>query len=159
VAWSHELRTVHQRLRDALTVAREAVTQPDDGGPPGSPGTPLPPRTLARELVLYCRGFCVALQGHHEGEDRALFPAIEAEHAELADTLRMLERDHSMLGHLIGELQGALDRHDPPAALERHLDGIEAIMESHFRYEERQLLAVLETLALDAGPAEVLGPL
>jgi hypothetical protein len=32
-------------------------------------------------------------------------------------------------------------------------------MESHFRYEERQLLAVLETLQLEGEPRAVLGPL
>jgi hypothetical protein len=47
----------------------------------------------------------------------------------------------------------------PPAELNRHLEGVAAIMESHFRYEERQLLTVLETLALDADPHAVLGPL
>lgn len=43
--------------------------------------------------------------------------------------------------------------------LARHLDGIGAIMESHFRFEERRLLTVLEALALDADPRDVLGPL
>jgi hypothetical protein len=32
-------------------------------------------------------------------------------------------------------------------------------MESHFRYEERQLLAVLDGLELSSEVAEVLGPL
>jgi hypothetical protein len=32
-------------------------------------------------------------------------------------------------------------------------------MESHFRYEERELLTVLETLELDADPDTALGPL
>lgn len=32
-------------------------------------------------------------------------------------------------------------------------------MESHFRYEERALLTVLDTLALDADVRDVLGPL
>ena len=32
-------------------------------------------------------------------------------------------------------------------------------MENHFRYEERQLLTVLESLELDAEASEVLGPL
>ena len=45
------------------------------------------------------------------------------------------------------------------AALLRHLDGVEAVMESHFRYEERQLLTVLESLDLAAETSEVLGPL
>lgn len=31
-------------------------------------------------------------------------------------------------------------------------------MESHFGYEERQLLAVLETLELGADPQDILGP-
>jgi hypothetical protein len=46
-----------------------------------------------------------------------------------------------------------------PAALNRHLEGIAAIMESHFRFEERRLLTVLETMALSADPRDVLGPL
>jgi hypothetical protein len=45
-----------------------------------------------------------------------------------------------------------------PADLEQHLDGIAAIMENHFRYEENKLLPVMETLALDADPDQVLGP-
>ncbi|WP_206080166.1 hypothetical protein [Propioniciclava coleopterorum] len=32
------------------------------------------------------------------------------------------------------------------------LDGLAAIMESHFRYEERELLGILATLDLDADP-------
>jgi hypothetical protein len=44
-------------------------------------------------------------------------------------------------------------------ALERHLGGVAALMENHFRYEERHLLTVLETLDLDADPRDALGPL
>ncbi|MGC5626679.1 hemerythrin domain-containing protein [Georgenia sp. Z1344] len=147
VAWSRELRAVHDRLREALRVTREALAD----------GTPAEP--AARELLLFCHGFCSALTGHHEGEDRELFPAIVAEHPELRDTLRYLEQDHSMMAHLISGLLASVDRAAPPEALERHLEGIAAIMESHFRYEERELLTVLETLALDADPRAVLGPL
>jgi hypothetical protein len=56
-------------------------------------------------------------------------------------------------------LQAAVDRAAPVAELERHIEGVAAIMESHFRYEERRLLSVLETLSLDAPLEEVLGPL
>ena len=34
----------------------------------------------------------------------------------------------------------------------RHLEGVDAIMESHFRYEERELVALLDALVGD-GPA------
>jgi len=131
IAWSSELRAVHRRLREALRVTRTAT---------------------ADDLLLFCHGFCAALTGHHEGEDRVLFPALAAAHPELRDTLRKLTRDHAMIAQLVAGLREADD-------LDRHLEGIAAIMESHFRYEERQLLAVLDTLALDADPHDALGPL
>lgn len=147
IAWSTELRTVHERIRTALEVTREAVRTGQETEQPG------------RDLLLYCHGFCAALDGHHRGEDRTLFPAIEAAHPELAPVLRALQQDHSMISYLLGDLSSALDRQASPEELERHLDGLGAIMESHFRYEERQLLAVLEGLALDAEVHDVLGPL
>ncbi len=54
------------------------------------------PEPVARDLLLFCRGFCVALTGHHEGEDRTLFPAIAAAHPELADTIRYLQQDRAI---------------------------------------------------------------
>ena len=147
VAWGRELRAVHDRLRQALELTRTALR---DGEAAGS---------ATRELLLFCHGFCTALQGHHEGEDRELFPAIAAAHPELGETLAKLEQDHSMIGHLLAGLQDAVDRAARPGELDRHLEGVAAIMESHFRYEERQLLAVLDGLALDADPERVLGPL
>ena len=147
VAWSRELRSVHDRLRDALTVTRQALAA----------GEPVEP--AERDLLLFCHGFCTALTAHHEGEDRRLFPAIAEQYPQLRDTLHHLRQDHSMIAHLLAGLQAAVARAAPPAELHRHLEGVAAIMESHFRYEERQLLSVLETLALDTEPHTVLGPL
>ncbi len=121
--------------------------------------TGAPAEPARRDLLLFCHGFCTALTGHHEGEDRQLFPAIAAAHPELRDTLRYLQQDHSMIAHLLAALQAAVDRTAPPDELDRHLEGIAAIMESHFRYEERSLLTVLDRLGLDADPDDVLGPL
>lgn len=45
----------------------------------------------------------------------------------------------------------------PRVELDPHLKGIEAIMESRFRYGERQLSAVLGALVLDADLRDVLG--
>ncbi|WP_349877624.1 hemerythrin domain-containing protein [Micromonospora sp. HUAS YX12] len=147
VAWSREMRAVHGRLREALEVTRRALAD----GEPARPAT--------RDLLLFCHGFCAALTAHHEGEDRGLFPAIAARHPELRDTLDRLRQDHSMIGYLLTGLSAAVARDAPPAELARHLEGVAAIMESHFRYEERQLLTVLETLTLDDDPADVFGPL
>jgi hemerythrin-like domain-containing protein len=146
IAWSNELRRAHSRLRDALRVTREAASGGD-------------PLSTARDLALYCRGFCTALGEHHRGEDTALFPAIEAQHPDLAPVLRNLERDHSMIDFLLSALDAAIDGDAGPEELDRHLEGINAIMENHFAYEERQLLRVLDTLALESDPRLVLGAL
>ncbi|MGC5030181.1 hemerythrin domain-containing protein [Micromonospora sp. DT229] len=147
VAWSNELRRVHDRLREALRLTQDAVADGESA------------ESATRDLLLFCHGFCAALTAHHEGEDRDLFPAIAERHPELRDTLYYLRQDHSMIAHLLTGLQAAVARAAPPAELDRHLEGLAAIMESHFRYEERQLLTVLDTLALTADPETVLGPL
>ncbi len=64
-----------------------------------------------------------------------------------------------MIGHLLDGLQAAVDQAATPEDLGKHLEGIAAIMESHFRFEERKLLGVLEGLALDADVGAVFGPL
>jgi hypothetical protein len=65
-----------------------------------------------------------------------------------------------MIEHLVGGLQRAVERDEPAEQRLRHLDGIEAVMESHFRYEERQLLDLLDEIRDDAPPpAELFGPL
>ncbi|MDX3128410.1 hemerythrin domain-containing protein [Streptomyces europaeiscabiei] len=123
---------MHHRLREALSVTRASLAD-------GTPG-----KAATRELLPYCHGFCTALDGHHQGEDRPLFPAVAAAHPELRPVLRSLEQDHSMIAHLTRGLRAAVDRAAPPEELDRHLEGIAAITENHFRYEERQLLTVLE---------------
>ena len=147
VACAAEMRQVHDRLRGALRVTRAALAEGGDA------------ESASRDLLLYCHGFCAALIGHHEGEDATLFPAIVAVHPELAATVAKLEQDHAMIGTLLTQLTAVVDRGPSPAELEPHVEGIAAIMESHFRYEERELLGVLETLDLDAEVAEVFGPL
>jgi hypothetical protein len=137
------MRDVHRTLRAALDLARE-----DDAAPPDT------------DPLLYCWGFCTALDGHHRSEDGALFPRVLAARPDLEPVVRQLVQDHHMIEHLIGELRRAMDRGVPTEERLRHLDGLSAIMNSHFRYEERQLLDVLDTLDLDdAEPAELFGPL
>ncbi|WP_418058335.1 hemerythrin domain-containing protein [Pimelobacter simplex] len=141
------MTAVHARLRAALAVTRTALAE----------GAAVP--EPERELLLYCHGFCVALDGHHGAEDDALFPALVSRRPELAPAVAQLRQDHSMLGHLLHALRAATERAEEPAALAAHLDGIEAIMESHFRYEERVLLDVLAGIELPLSVPEAFGPL
>ncbi|GAA4192522.1 hypothetical protein GCM10022288_24890 [Gryllotalpicola kribbensis] len=148
IAWGNELEAVHRRLRDALQATRAAL------------GAGTTARPVEGELLPFCHGFCAALTGHHQGEDRELFPVIAAQHPELRETLRKLQQDHALIAELVEDLQVATEgSHRPLEALESQLDGIAAIMESHFGYEERQLRTILDTITLDANPHDVFGPL
>ena len=146
IAWSDELTAAHGKLRNALRVEQEAL----DGGEIAS---------ARADLLLYCHGFCVALERHHVGEDTSLFPELIARHPELERTIAALEQDHAMIVTLLAQFERAIAASESTDALALHLDGLAAIMESYFRYEERQLLDVLTTLDLDAEPAAVFGPL
>jgi hemerythrin-like domain-containing protein len=146
VAWDRELTAAHQRLRQALRVARD-----EPGGRAG--------RSVGADLALYCQGFCAALGGHHGGEDTRLFPELSARYPALRPAIAKLEQDHELIAGLLGELDRALGAAAPPDELARHLDGLAAIMDCHFQFEERQLLGVLATLELDAAPRKFLGPL
>lgn len=145
IAWNRELTAAHQRLRQALRVTRDSLDAGDV-------------ESAAADLVLYCHGFCAALSGHHASEDAALFPELSARHPRLRSTIAKLMQDHKMIAALLTQFDHALTASATPDELVRHLDGLSAIMESHFNYEERQLLDTLSTLDLEADPHALLGP-
>ncbi|MEO3784129.1 hemerythrin domain-containing protein [Actinocorallia sp. B10E7] len=146
IAWNRELQAAHQRLRQALRLARDSLAAGDTA-------------SARADLLLYCKGFCTALDGHHTSEDVGLFPELSARYPVLRPTIAKLEQDHEMLASLLGQFDRALTSAAPASELSFHLDGLSAIMESHFQYEERQLLGILSTLELDADPRDLLGPL
>jgi hemerythrin-like domain-containing protein len=146
IAWNRELTAAHQRLRQALDVSRDALGAGDAG-------------RAGADLLLYCHGFCAALSGHHVSEDAALFPELSARHPGLRPVIAKLGQDHEMIAALLTQFEHAVAAAATPGALARHLDGLSAIMESHFRYEERQLLDALAALDVEADPRTLLGPL
>lgn len=147
VAWRRELLEAHTRLRFALEAAQEAARD-------GAAASDAP-----RDLLLYCHGFCVALDGHHRGEDALLFPALVAQHPEIARVVSMLNSDHNMIATLLARFDDAVRSAASPATLALHLEGIAAIMESHFRFEERELEPLLDQLEHESDPHAVFGPL
>ena len=144
IVWSNELRRAHDALRDALALA----TRTADDAP-----------EVTRDLLLYCQGFCVSLGMHHTGEDRELFPELSARYPALRVVIGKLTQDHDMISTLLVGFDRAVRAQSPPEVLRRHLEGFAAIMESHFRFEERELLPLLATLDWNADPTEVFGPL
>ncbi|MBU6535984.1 hemerythrin domain-containing protein [Streptomyces mayonensis] len=141
-----ELQRVHGKLRSALALARAGL----DGGDPADAAT---------DLLLFCHGFCAALSGHHRAEDGSLFPELVRARPDLAPVVAKLTQDHNMIEHLIGGLRKALADSTDPEVAHRHLDGVEAVMETHFKYEEKQLGAVLDGMDTDFDRTEIFGPI
>ncbi|MEV7601170.1 hemerythrin domain-containing protein [Kitasatospora sp. NPDC089797] len=143
-ALSLQLAQAHRELRRRLADVRAALGRrplPDD------------------DLPTHCLAFCTALTDHHEGEDSGLFAALVRERPDLAPTVAKLVEDHGMIGGILARVrelaeQAAREAGHPEAdltAIGRELDGLAAIMDSHFGYEERAIGAALDAGAADAG--------
>ncbi|XVU23245.1 hemerythrin domain-containing protein [Actinoplanes sp. CA-054009] len=83
--------------------------------------------------------FCAALTRHHTGEDATVFPFLAGRHPELREFLDGLARDHEIIA---GMLKDDMTREE--------LDGLTAVLETHFIGEEKRLVALLN--ALDPDP-------
>lgn len=137
-AFGNQLIEVHIWLREQLEDLRDNVDAYFGGtGPP------------PRDLRVHCLAFCSALTRHHTGEDRTAFPAIAERFPELRRVITELKTDHNrvewILGNL-GKLLGDLPAEPDPATAARvrgELEGLAAIMETHFVYEEKKLISVL----------------
>ncbi|MFC4121775.1 hemerythrin domain-containing protein [Nonomuraea zeae] len=138
-AFGTQLINVHFWLREELARLRRDVDAHLDGR-----------ADRPRELRTHCLAFCSALERHHTGEDAAAFPALAARHPELRPVLEELTRDHQQVSELLHRLQELLDRLGTiePRRVRAELDGLAALLESHFTYEERKIVAALD--ALDA---------
>ena len=142
-------RAAHPRSPDATGAAGNGAR----GGrrryrPPGDSGRspePLP-------------SFCTAIGTHHAGEDSQLFPALAAAVPELAPMIGKLMEDHALVAGILQQVRALLAPDRPAAApgvLLRELDGLTAILESHFSFEERRIAASLDTLGPDALTADL----
>jgi Hemerythrin HHE cation binding domain len=144
-ALGQELVRVHDGLRDDLARLRTAVAA----------GGPVP---QGRSPVAHCLAFCAALTRHHTAEDATAFPALAARHPDLAPIVAKLVEDHAMISGIVGRVEAISADLAAGAEAPRllgELDGLSAILESHFRFEERRIADALDGLDLSA--AEALG--
>ncbi len=136
-AFGLELIDIHDRLREELDRLRENLRSTS---------------ARPRDLRLHCLSFCTALTRHHTGEDATAFPTLADRYPDLAPILDKLRQDHAMMDSIltrVTELTGSLGPHPEPADLhraQRELDGLAAIMESHFAFEEREIVTALNDL-------------
>lgn len=114
-----------------------------------------------RDLRAHCLTFCKALGEHHSAEDDEVFPALSEQFPALLPVLELLVQDHRMVADILQRLATAVDRLDADRAsdpliareVRGEIDGLTAILESHFDYEERKLVEVLNGLSPEAGSA------
>jgi hypothetical protein len=152
-ALSEQLIHVHQALRERLITLRQEAA--GDTGPLAAEAA------LPEDLLSHCLSFCSAIRIHHRGEDDALLPALRAAAPELAPVIDSLIEDHDLVAGILRRIRGLLaPGQSPPGrgALMRELDGLTAILESHFSYEERRLATALDILGPQAWIADVFAP-
>ncbi|WP_448641831.1 hemerythrin domain-containing protein [Geodermatophilus sp. URMC 63] len=140
-----ELRRIHDGLRADLRALRVAAAS---GAPPD----------VRRRLPAHCLAFCAALTAHHTGEDAGAFPALAERFPELAPVLEKTAEDHGWITGILArveELAGELAAAGTSPRLAVELDGLAAIVESHFSFEERRIADALDRLPGTA--AELLG--
>ncbi|NUR87290.1 MAG: hemerythrin domain-containing protein [Nonomuraea sp.] len=136
-AFGYELIDVHLWLREQLAALREDIDGYLAGG------------GLLRELRTNCLTFCSALTRHHTGEDDGAFPEVGERFPELRPVLDELRRDHRMIEDSLRRLEAlvaGLDRERDPEEVRRELDSLAALMETHFLYEEKRIVAALNEL-------------
>ncbi|MFB9905441.1 hemerythrin domain-containing protein [Allokutzneria oryzae] len=136
-AFSIELIDTHTWLREELARLRADI----DAYLDGVGGRP-------RDLRAHCLTFCSALTRHHTGEDDHVFPALADEFPELRPTLEKLREDHHLVADILRRLEVLVAEADPADArrVRSELDGLAAILESHFGYEERRIASALDEL-------------
>jgi hypothetical protein len=128
-ALGHQLIDTHARLLDALDDLRSGTSPP-------------------AELADHCLAFCAAITRHHTEEDTSVFPVLAARHPELREFLGSLERDHVIVAGMlrrVAELAADLDADGARA----ELDGLAAVLETHFIGEEKRLVTALNELGPD----------
>lgn len=140
-AFVAQLSATHHRLHEELEGLREDVDAFLDGDGP-----------RPRDLQSHCLAFCAALTTHHTDEDAGVFPVMAREITELRGVIAELEHDHLAIAGILRALQELIDgiSGDPDAStalrVRGELDGLTAIMQSHFRHEEKRLGAALDEL-------------
>ncbi len=147
-ALSEQLIQVHRDLRERLTSLRRDLAD-GTGHRPTAPAAA--DRRLPDDLLGHCLGFCTAIHAHHTGEDERLLPQLRAAAPGLAPVIDNLIEDHALVSGILRRIRELLapGQGAGPAVLARELDGLTAILESHFGYEERRLGQALD--ALDPG--------
>ncbi|OXM42917.1 hemerythrin domain-containing protein [Amycolatopsis alba] len=140
-AFGNQLIQVHQWLRKELARLHDDL---------GSVAAGRAERL--RDLRAHCLTFCSALTRHHTGEDGGAFLVLAEKFPELRPVLEELAHDHDIVTGILERLEQLVAEVGPESSqaeilyVQRELDGLTAIMETHFRYEEKRIVEALNSL-------------
>jgi hypothetical protein len=137
-AFSVQLAAAHRELRARVARLRAALGGASAGDETG-----------AGALAAHCLAFCSALTSHHQGEDAGMFAELARARPDLTGKIDKLVEDHEMIGTILQRIADLAERargadRTTLRTLGGELDGLAAIMESHFRFEERAVSAALD---------------
>jgi len=150
-AFGDEVVRIHEWLRDELARLEDDV-EVHLAGRGGRP----------KDLKAHCLAFCSAVTDHHQGEDAGAFPLLDRDFPELRPIVEKLKQDHVLVSGLLHNLQRVVDGipAEPDEADARRirgeLAGLNAILESHFSFEERRIVDALNSLPAGSGTTESL---
>jgi deazaflavin-dependent oxidoreductase (nitroreductase family) len=119
------LKLIHTTFRRELALIRKEVAASGTAG-------------LGAQLRINCLTLCQGLHYHHTGESTGLFPALVAQHPELADTIAKLQTEHDQIAVLLEELEKQVA--DPSPDLLAQVDRLIGALTAHLDYEEAELL-------------------
>ncbi|TNH29859.1 hemerythrin domain-containing protein [Micromonospora orduensis] len=144
-AVGNQMIEIHLWLGAELARLRESLDDPDGAG-------------RSRDLRAHCLSFCAALGRHHTGEDDGAFRLLADQVPELRPVIANLITDHEVVAGILHRVEALLgtDTSMPAAQVRAELDGLAALLESHFRYEEKRLVTALNALSGQPGTAEEL---
>lgn len=148
-----DLIRIHNHLRSEAAELLSTI----DGVIAGEEGLETA-RSIVSELSLwgsysalgsFCSGFCTILTMHHSIEDRQVFPGLGRVEPDVKPVLRRLMEEHEVIADIIGIVSSALeatedDRSRAPF-LREAAGHLADRLSSHLRYEESQLVDLLNT--------------
>ena len=134
-SFAEELAAAHDRLTVRLAELRAALA---DGAPVPAGGG----------LADHCLAFCATVWTHHGAEDGGMLAALRVDRPDLAGRIDRLVEDHGLVAGLLTGVEDLVDRAGTVdrAGLVRELDGLAAVLASHFAYEERAVAGWEPTL-------------
>ena len=153
------LLEVHNHYREELAQLRDLLDRVTAGlvdvGPGRGELQQMAVRLNAWGFGQLCQARCLDLTQHHALETESIFPHLEAAGAGLRSVVDTLNREHRIIHRLLeridADLVALVQRPTDYGPIQTSVDLLSDTLESHFAYEEREILAPLSLFGFYPG--------